>query len=161
MYVIFDDQKEVWCRENSEQSSIFKGCVLLVWKINVYSFLHLFSVRGYMYVPKCTHTIVHMWPEDNVQDTILVFHVGLQVVVCDVSFTLRAILLDLTRYSLKRQGEDEAELSTWLWMWLWFQSEDSAANKCFHWRIPLSTRQGWGLFCPHPHPRALTPNFSI
>lgn len=83
-------------------------------KINVYSFLHLFSVQEYMYVPKCTHTIVHMWPEDNVQDTILVFHVGLQVVVCDVSFTLRAILLDLTRYSLKRQGEDEAELSTWL-----------------------------------------------
>lgn len=42
-----------------------------------------------------------MRPEDNVQDTIPVFRVGLRVVVLDVSFTLRAILLDLTHYSLK------------------------------------------------------------
>lgn len=109
IYVIFNDQKSDVGRLLNK--AVFSK-VLLLWKINVYSFLHLFSVWGYMYVPKCTHTIVHMWPEDNVQDTIPVFRVGLQVVVFDVSFTLRAILLNLTCYSLKRQGENEAELST-------------------------------------------------
>lgn len=52
-------------------------------------FIHFFIYLvggGYVYVPKCTHTIVHMWPEGNVQDTIPVFRVGLQVVVFYMSY---------------------------------------------------------------------------
>lgn len=64
-----------------------------------------------MYVPKCTHSAMHMWSEDNFQDSVLFFHVGSHawVVMLDMCIPSEPSYRPLQ--VLKGQSEKKAELS--------------------------------------------------